>query len=260
MTNDLAPKEPRSLDEFEDWTDEVESRDEQVSERAIIGQRVRFTDKWLLPDQTQLTKPLIVVNVRRTVLKWGKDKKKPPETTFLKAGEKIPDLKKRNDETPKAEWVEGFDGKPKGPWETQHVVYMIDPTSIDQYSYPTHTTGGGIAVRELIDRIMWMRRFRGSAVYPIVQFTTRPMSIQRGTATRLRPHFEIVDWAKFDPGGGGMIPVNDPRQLPPQQSADKPPEAATDKAEKIKAVLHTIGMQTVEPPSAKEVTDDEIKF
>jgi hypothetical protein len=257
MTNEITPKEPRSLDEFENWTDEVESHDEQVSERAIIGQRVRFTDKWLLPDQTQLTKPLIVVNVRRTVLKWGKDKKKRPETIFLKAGEKIPDLKKRNDETPKAEWVEGFDGKPKGPWETQHIVYMIDPTSIDQYSFPTSTTGGGIAIRELIDRIMWMRRFRGSAVYPVVQLATRFMPTNY--SGRLRPHFEIVDWAKFDPGGG-MIPVNDLPQPPPQQPADKSPEAATDRAEKIKAVLHAIGMQTVEPPSAKEATDDEIKF
>ena len=76
MTNDVALKEPRSLDEFADWTDEVESRDEQVSERAIIGQLVRFTNEgqWLLPEQVQLTKPLIVVNVRRTVTKWGKDK------------------------------------------------------------------------------------------------------------------------------------------------------------------------------------------
>ena len=45
MSNDLAPKEPRSLDEFADWTDEVESRDEQLSERAIIGQFVRFTTR-----------------------------------------------------------------------------------------------------------------------------------------------------------------------------------------------------------------------
>ena len=51
MSNDVAVKEPRSLDEFADWTDEVESHDEQVSERAIIGQLVRFTNdgQWRLP-------------------------------------------------------------------------------------------------------------------------------------------------------------------------------------------------------------------
>ena len=131
MSSDVTPKEARSLDEFEDWTDEVESRDEQVSERAIIGQLVRFTNEgqWVLPEQVELTKPLIVVNARRTVTKWGKDKR-PVETIFLKAGEKIPDLEKRNEETPKSEWIEGFDGKPKGPWQAQHIVYMVDP---DQY-------------------------------------------------------------------------------------------------------------------------------
>jgi hypothetical protein len=258
MSNDVTPKEPRSLDEFANWTDEVESRDEQVSERAIIGQLVRFTNEgqWVLPEQDQLTKPLIVVNARRTITKWGKDKR-PVETIFLKAGEKIPDLEKRNEETPKSEWVEGFDGKPKGPWQAQHIVYMVDPVSIDQYSYPTSTTGGGIAVRELIDRIIWMRRFRGNAVYPVVQLTTRFMKTKY--AGRLRPHFEIVAWAKFDPGGG-MIPVNDPRQLPPQQPANKLPEATTDKAEKMKTVLHTIGMQTVEPPSLKEELNDEVAW
>ena len=145
----------------------------------------------------ELTKPLIVANCRRVLTKWGKEKR-PVETIFLKAGEKIPDLEKRNEETPKSEWIEGFDHKPKGPWEAQHVVYMVDPVSIDQYTYPTATIGGGIAVRELIDRILWMRRFKGNAVYPIVQLATRPMSIQRGTATRPRPHFEIVSWTKFD--------------------------------------------------------------
>ena len=93
MSSDLSPKEPRSLDEFADWTDEVESRDEQVSERAIIGQLVRFTNEgqWLLPEQVRTHKAADRRQLRRTVTKWGKDKK-PVETTFLKAGEKIPDL------------------------------------------------------------------------------------------------------------------------------------------------------------------------
>ena len=75
---------------------------------------------------------------------------------------------------------------------------MVDPVSIDQFSYPTATIGGDIAVRELIDRILWMRRFKGNAVYPVLLLATRPMSILRGTATRPRPHFEIVSWTKFE--------------------------------------------------------------
>jgi hypothetical protein len=242
MTSDVTVKEPRSLDEFEDWTDDVESGEEQVSERSIIGQRVRFTNegKWMLPGQVQLTKPLIVVNVRRSVIKWSKDKKKPPETIFLKAGEKIPDLKKKNEETPKSEWITGFDGKPKGPWDAQHIAYLIDPVSIDQYSYPTSTVGGGIAVRELDDRIIWMRRFKGNKVYPVVQLATRLMPTQYNPTGRPRPHFEIVDWAGLNPTSDKLIPASDQRQLPPQQPVEQPSEATTAKAEKLKAALRAI--------------------
>ena len=109
MSNNVAVQQPRSLDEFADWTDEVESHDEEISERAIIGQSVSFGNdgKFRLRDKSELTKPLIVANCRRVLTKWGKEKR-PVETIFLKAGEKIPDLKKRNEETPKSEWVEGL--------------------------------------------------------------------------------------------------------------------------------------------------------
>jgi hypothetical protein len=260
MSTDLTPKQPRSLDEFSGWTDEVESHDEQVSERAIIGQLLRFSNdgKWLLPDQTEPTKLLLVANTKRVLTKWGKERK-PVETTFLKAGEKIPDMKKRNEETPRSEWVNGPNNSGmKGPWEAQHIVYLVDPISIDQYSYPTSTIGGGIAVRELVGRILWMRRFRGNATYPVVELATRFMPTKHGG--RQRPHFEIVDWTTFDLDDGGMISANDQRQLPPQQPAEKLPEAATDNAKKIKAVLRDIGAQTVNPPSAKEVTGDEIPW
>ena len=108
-----------------------------------------------------------------------------------------------------------------------------------------------------------MRRFKGNAVYPLALPATRPMSIQRGTATRPRPHFEIVSWTKFDADEGNAIPVTDPRQLPPQQPTEQLEAFAddkTDKAEKVKAVLHTIRAQTVEPPTLKEETDDEIPW
>ena len=91
MSNNVAVQQPRSLDEFADWTDEVESRNEEISERAIIGQSVRFANdgKWRLRDNSELTKSLIVANCRRVLTKWGKEKR-PVETIFLKAGEKFP--------------------------------------------------------------------------------------------------------------------------------------------------------------------------
>jgi hypothetical protein len=271
MSSNVTVQQARSLDEFADWTDEVESRDDEISQRAIVGQSVSFGNdgKFRLRDKTELTKPLIVANCRRVLTKWGKEKR-PVETVFLKAGEKIPDLEKRNAETPRSEWIEGFNHEPKGPWQAQHVVYMVDPVSIDQYTYPTATVGGGIAVRELIDRILWMRRFKGNAVYPIVQLTTRSMSIQRGTATRPRPHFEIVNWTKFETDEANVIPANDTRQLPLQPPAEtvadvvevRAPTAtvAPNNAKKMQEVLAAIGGENVEPPTLKEETKDEIPW
>ena len=89
------------------------------------------------------------------------------------------------------------------------------------------------------------------------------MSIQRGTATRPRPHFEIVSWTKFDADESEPLPITDPRQLPPQQPAEQLDAFAADKtnkAEKMKAVLHSIVAQTVEPPSLKQENDDEIPW
>ena len=64
MSNNVAVRQPRSLDEFADWTDEVESHDEEISERAIIGQSISFGNdgKFRLRDNSELTKPLIVAN------------------------------------------------------------------------------------------------------------------------------------------------------------------------------------------------------
>ena len=55
MSNNVAVQRPRSLDEFADWTDEVESRDDEISERAIVGQLIRFGNdgKWRLRDNTR---------------------------------------------------------------------------------------------------------------------------------------------------------------------------------------------------------------
>ena len=116
-----------------------------------------------------------------------------------------------------------------------------------------------------------MRRFKGNAVYPVVQLATRPMSIQRGTATRPRPHFEIVNWTKFETDEANAIPANDTRQLPLQPPAEtaanvvqEPVPASSprpNKPRKDEGRAATIGAQNGRSRRAlKEETDDEIKF
>jgi hypothetical protein len=73
----------------------------------------------LLPDLE-----LVAVDVARVVQKW-KDQQ-PVETIVLEPGRKFPDLEELNEKTPRGEWVKGPDGSPRGPWQSQHIVYLLN--------------------------------------------------------------------------------------------------------------------------------------
>jgi hypothetical protein len=248
MSNEVTTPAARPLDEIEGYTDAVAGDDERTSENAIQGQRVRFTNEgtWLLMDETPLTKKLVAANVRRCVTKWGLNNK-PEKTRFLAPGEPIPDIKGLNEAAPKSEWKDGPNGQPQGPYQAQTLVYLIDLIGLDKYTYASGTIGGGIAVRELIDKILWLRRFRGNNAYPLVQLANRFMKTKWGG--RPRPHFEIMEWIILDPASG-MIPTDDPRQLPsPQQPAEVPGKP-----------LDAEPLKTVKPPSYAEELNDKINF
>ena len=66
-----------------------------------------------------------------------------------------------NESVPKADWVEGPDGL-RGPWQAQYIVYLLNLETMDRFSFPTGTVGGGIAVRELVDKTKWIREFAAS--------------------------------------------------------------------------------------------------
>jgi hypothetical protein len=114
---------------------------------------------------------------------------------------------------------------------------------MDRFSYPTSTTGGSIAVRDLVDRTQWTRRFRGANVYPVVKLSDVFMNTRYGG--RQRPHFVITKWLRLG-GDGETLAVTGPAP------AADPPSKAT--------VTLDDCAKTVDPPSAKEATDDEIPF
>jgi hypothetical protein len=222
------------IDGFEGYEEGVEGGEEQTSGRVIQGALVKFTNEatWVTGDEELSAElELIVIDISRVVQKWQDGV--PVETIILEPGQKFPDIKVLNTEVPEEEWEEGPDGKPRGPWQAQHVVYLLNPQDMTRYTWPTGTTGGAICVRDLVDRTKWMRRFRGQNVFPIVTLVDVFMSTRFGG--RQRPHFDILKWVTFD-GGGNVLPAPDQPKLPDQ------------------------GMQEVKPPSAKEVTDDEIPW
>jgi len=127
------------------------------------------------------------------------------------------------------------DGKPQGPWSCQWVIYLIDPSTLDKFSFPTNTTGGHIAVGDISDRIKNMRRFRGEHVYPVITLSDAFMNTRFGG--RQRPHFEVKRWVKLD-GERGEVEA-----LPP------PPQQTT-----------ALSLSEVKEPSLKEEMADEIPF
>ena len=174
------------------------------------------------------TRELVAVNVSRVTQKWGDGQ--PIETHILEPGEKFPDIEKLNANTPQSEWREGPDGKLHGPWQNSYVVYLLDMTNAERFTYIGSTTGGGIAVRDLTDRTRWMRSFRGATVYPIVTLSDTFMPTRFGG--RQRPNFVIKRWITL--GSDGALATPDAPALS--------------------------GPQTVAEPTAKEVTEDEIRF
>lgn len=263
MSNEVTTPAARPLDEFDTYVDTVAGDDEQTSERVIQGQHLRFTNEgnWQLRDgDTPFTKKLVAANVRRCLTRWGSDNKPvKEETRFLAPGELIPDVEALNENVPRSQWRIGPSGQPQGPYVVQRIVYFVDPVSLDKYTYPTSTIGGSIAVDELVDRVKWLRRFRSHTTYPLVQFAKRPMKTRFGI--RPRPHFEVVQWIMLNPSSG-MIPTDDPRQLPPAKPAETPgkPEEASTTPETPGKPLDAVPLKTVSEPSTSEALNDRIPF
>src|SRR6516165_1466783 len=169
--NDIVKKDPTSIDGFAGWNDGVEGDDRPEGGAGVIqGVLIKFTNegKWVTRDGDELPADLelAAIEVLRVVQKWTPDGQPDGPPVILEPDQKFPDIEEMNDKAPREEWGEGPDGKPRGPYQGQHVLYLLDLKTMDKYTYPTGTGGGRIAIRELRDKLVWMRRWRGSNVYP----------------------------------------------------------------------------------------------
>jgi hypothetical protein len=215
MTREVIKKDPRELDGFAGYEDATDDN-ERTSASVIQGAIVKFTNeaKWVARDGEELPPDLelVPVGVARVVQKWIDQE--PVETVSLAAGQRFPDLDELNDQAPKDEWSEDFNGNPRGPWQKQSLVYLLDLQTMEKFTYATGTTGGGIAVRDLVERTNWMRKFRGANVYPIVTLTDVHMRTRFGG--RQRPHFNIVRWVVFSDDGSVSAAPDSPQLAAPK--------------------------------------------
>jgi hypothetical protein len=180
------------------YTDEGESKSS-----VIKGRLVKFTnDSAWVSDDEELPGDLelVVIDLARVVQKWADGS--PIETRVLAPDEKFPDIKQLNADTPRGEWIEGPDGQERGPWQAQHLVYLLNQETMDVYTFATGTVGGSIAVRDLRERTNWMRKLRGSGMYPVVTLSDTHMNTRFGG--RQRPHLKVQRFIALGGNGGAV--------------------------------------------------------
>lgn len=234
MANELIKKDP-SDGGFAGWSDSVQGHDAPASAGLIRGMLTKFSNSaaWLTRDEEELSEDrlFIATSIARAVQKWKNGK--PVETIVLEPGQDFPDVEAMNAEIPQTEWEQGPDGKPRGPWQAQHFLYLLDPETMEQFTFPTGTVGGAIAIRDLRDKLVWMRRNRGDNIYAVITLSNTFMKTRFGG--RQRPDFKIVQWTRL---GGEQI---DAQALPPPTTLSP---AAT--------------LVPVQEPSIEEDFDDEL--
>jgi hypothetical protein len=204
MTNIVKYEKPGG-DNFAGWNEGVEGHDRPDGAGIIQGILLKFGNdaKWVTRDGDAIDPnlELVVVDLQRVVQRW--EDGKPIETKILEPGEKFPDLAALNDAVPKEDWLEGPDGHPRGPFQAQHIVYLLDASQMQKYTFPTGTTGGSIAIRDLVEKLVWIRRLQGNNVFAVVTLGDVFMKTKFGG--RQRPAFNIVRWARL--GGDSNAPA-----------------------------------------------------
>ena len=237
---------PLDFDEIED--ERVEEDDTEQSNRVIQGTRLVFGNDfvWMTSDDEEFPKDreLVVVETSRCVQKWADHQ--VVDTIPLPTNQKWPDVKALNDACPKSEWQDGPNAQPQGPWQRTRVVYSVDLTTMEKFTFASGTVGADIAVRELRDRIRMMRRFRGESVYPVVTLSDTFMSTRWGG--RQRPDFKIMRWIKLGPDQNAL-PAPPPTALPPDSTAEALDHFAENKEPEAKSEAKPAAAQTAPKPA-----------
>ena len=237
-----------------DFDDHYEGEDEGRGGGGVInGLMIKFTNEAeyvITSNDETLEKGIELLAVDRlTVVQYWEDGGPVRDKTIvIQPGQKIPDIKAMNASVPQSEWEEGPDGKPRGPWQMQRLLYLLDQRDMTKYTFVTGTVGGEIALRDLSDKTKWMRRFRGSGIHPVIELSDTHMKTRFGG--RQRPHFIIKRWVDFSTGGDALPATGTPKLI----DASKSPAAPA-----VKPAANA-GMRTVEPPSLGEQMDDTIPF
>jgi len=218
IANNIIPIVPPDYDGWDDI---------DADDRVIQGALVKCVDgHWSTKDRTTPPKQLLALATTQVIQQW-QDKAPVGAPIFKRPGQPWPNIDELNATIPQEDWELGLDGKPRAPFQKQHLIYFLEPHSAAKFTYANGTTGASIAVRNLKDQIKWMRAMRGDNVVPLVELADKPFPTKYGQ--KLRPDFRIVEWRNL-----GV--------------------SLTKEAPQVGAAA------AIEPPSTSEDVDDEIPF
>jgi hypothetical protein len=175
-----------------------------------FGEFINFDEgKWVHRDKSPMlnTTKLVVLATTEKLQRW-KDGTIDDEIP-AKPGEDLPDIDVLNAGIPSDQWEVGVDGKPRPPWSHARLVFLIDPPTVDRFTYSSATIGARIAINDLAERVAWMSKFRGNAVHAVVDLASRPMKTKFGM--RSRPHFQVVSWVISSGGTPTPLVIEPPK-------------------------------------------------
>ena len=219
------------MDGFDAYGDELDRR-------LLQGTQIKFTNAytWVTRagEEMPTDEEFIAVDVKRVEAKWTTDKNAPPQTRVLLPGEKFRDIRKLNEETPKSEWRE-YNGQLKGPWENQHYLYLLDQL-MKRYTYVASTSGGNIAISELVQQVKDARIVYGPDTYAKGRLSDTWMKTSYSPDGRQRPHFIITGYTRKRGGGGD------------------------GKLDELPDLTKSEELEHLDKPTAKQVLDDDIAF
>jgi hypothetical protein len=236
--------------------------------RLLRGTSIKWNDTAHWADRDGLTppSPLLVIAINEILQKWKDGKAE------IINEKPLPDAAQLNGTIPIAEWERGIDNTPRPPWAHVVVVYLVNFTTGEFFTYASATTGGHIAYDALKEAVITMRALRGTRVMPVVNLSERPMKTKFGM--KRRPHFEIVGW-KTPGDDSNAVPV---KPMPPQISGpviapvETPPVPAPEASSAahlrqakpktpVNLTTETLAaMGQVKPLTSNEIFDDEISW
>jgi hypothetical protein len=201
----------------------IDGFDQRDDESSNGGDFIKFDAAtqglWFYRDGSPLSKgPYVAMHCQKELVKWLD--KRAVDRIVQTSGEPFPDAAELNAGIPQSEWEEDFNGHPKGPWQLQYTIYLVDPADGSKLICSNSTFGQKLAYEGLKERVQFMRALRGERVFPLIELSSKSMRTRFGT--KIRPHFEILEWRNLGGSSGALAIAPAPVDRLPGGPVTKP--------------------------------------